>query len=83
MIQRRLVLSLLATTALLGACAQLPGGGSTDHPPVVFVHGNGDSASIWQTTVWRFESTCPTRWRATTTRRHSPGAPPPPSTWPI
>lgn len=54
MIQRRLVLSLLATAALLGACATPPGG--ADHPPVVFVHGNGDSASIWQTTVWRFES---------------------------
>jgi len=56
MIQRRLVLSLLATAALLGACAHPPGGTTADHPPVVFVHGNGDSASIWQTTVWRFES---------------------------
>lgn len=25
-------------------------------PPVVFVHGNGDSAALWQTTLWRFES---------------------------
>ncbi len=25
-------------------------------PPIVFVHGHGDSASIWQTLVWRFES---------------------------
>ena len=25
-------------------------------PPVVFVHGNGDTAGIWQTTIWRFES---------------------------
>ena len=24
--------------------------------PIVFVHGNGDSASIWMTTIWRFES---------------------------
>lgn len=56
MIQRRLALSLLATVALLGACAHPPGGSGADHPPVVFVHGNGDSASIWQTTVWRFES---------------------------
>ena len=54
MIQRRIVLSLLATSALLGACALPPRG--ADHPPVVFVHGNGDSASIWQTTVLRFES---------------------------
>jgi len=25
-------------------------------PPIVFVHGNGDSAALWQTTLWRFES---------------------------
>src|SRR2546429_9529546 len=25
-------------------------------PPVVFVHGNGDTAALWITTVWRFES---------------------------
>ena len=24
--------------------------------PIVFVHGNGDSSSLWITTVWRFES---------------------------
>jgi triacylglycerol esterase/lipase EstA (alpha/beta hydrolase family) len=24
--------------------------------PVVFVHGNGDSAALWHTTLWRFES---------------------------
>jgi triacylglycerol lipase len=27
-----------------------------ERPPIVFVHGNGDNASIWQTTIWRFES---------------------------
>ena len=26
------------------------------YKPVVFVHGNGDSAALWLTTVWRFES---------------------------
>ena len=25
-------------------------------PPVVFVHGNGDTAGLWITTQWRFES---------------------------
>jgi pimeloyl-ACP methyl ester carboxylesterase len=25
-------------------------------PPIVFVHGNGDTAALWLTTVWRFES---------------------------
>jgi len=24
--------------------------------PVVFVHGNGDTAALWHTTIWRFES---------------------------
>jgi pimeloyl-ACP methyl ester carboxylesterase len=27
-----------------------------DRPPIIFVHGNGDSASNWLTTLWRFES---------------------------
>ena len=26
------------------------------HPPIVFVHGNGDTAALWMTTVWRFET---------------------------
>ena len=24
--------------------------------PIVFVHGNGDYAALWTTTIWRFES---------------------------
>ncbi len=24
--------------------------------PILFVHGNGDTAALWYTTVWRFES---------------------------
>ena len=24
--------------------------------PILFVHGNGDSAALWYTTIWRFES---------------------------
>lgn len=39
---------------LLAACAPLATQDS--RPAIVFVHGNGDSASIWQSTVWRFES---------------------------
>ncbi|MFN3494591.1 MAG: alpha/beta fold hydrolase [Hydrogenophaga sp.] len=54
MLQRRTLLPLLAAGLLLAGCAATPNG--TDRPPIVFVHGNGDSASIWQTTVWRFES---------------------------
>jgi triacylglycerol lipase len=29
---------------------------SSDRPPIVFMHGNGDSAALWLTTIWRFES---------------------------
>jgi pimeloyl-ACP methyl ester carboxylesterase len=25
-------------------------------PPILFIHGNGDHAALWQTTLWRFES---------------------------
>ena len=48
--------SLLAAAALaLAGCAAAPG--LVPAPvPVVFVHGNGDSAALWQTTLWRFES---------------------------
>lgn len=27
-----------------------------DLPPIVFVHGNGDTAALWITTMWRFET---------------------------
>lgn len=43
-----------ALTLTVSACATGPF--MTDHPPIVFVHGNGDSAALWQTTIWRFES---------------------------
>ena len=52
-ITRRWLLAL-AAAALLGACAQGPS--LEQYPPVVFVHGNGDSASNWTATMWRFES---------------------------
>lgn len=54
MTTRRHLFVLVASSLLLGACATAPQGAS--QPPIVFVHGNGDSASIWQSTVWRFES---------------------------
>ncbi len=63
---RRDVLAGLVGSALLGGCAMhstSPGiaapaasGNTSSLPVIVFVHGNGDSASIWQTTLWRFES---------------------------
>lgn len=45
-----LVLALAVSGCALGPQAQ------TDLPPIVFVHGNGDAAAVWQTTAWRFES---------------------------
>jgi hypothetical protein len=32
------------------------GGGSSAPFPVLFLHGNGDHAALWLTTLWRFES---------------------------
>lgn len=51
--RRSLILGTLATT-MLAACTSVPP--SKDRPPIVFMHGNGDSAALWQTTIWRFES---------------------------
>ncbi|MBT2333562.1 twin-arginine translocation pathway signal [Variovorax paradoxus] len=54
---RRTLLALgLASTAMLTACATPPSPSYTERPPIVFMHGNGDSAALWQTTIWRFES---------------------------
>ena len=52
---RRLLLIGAAAAALLSACATGPSTTGT-LPPIVFVHGNGDSAALWTTTLWRFES---------------------------
>src|SRR5271163_4061769 len=30
--------------------------GSPEIPPILFVHGNGDHAALWLTTLWRMES---------------------------
>src|SRR5690242_1362698 len=32
------------------------GGGGGEMPPILFVHGNGDHAALWITTMWRMES---------------------------
>ncbi len=54
LLTRRHLWAWAAGLALLTACTTAPRQVST--PPVVFVHGNGDSATLWQTTLWRFES---------------------------
>ena len=54
MTTRRSIFAAMAGSLLLAACASTPDDNA--RPPIVFVHGNGDSASIWQSTLWRFES---------------------------
>lgn len=49
--RRNLLASAAAAVAAPARAQPVPG-----LPPIVFVHGNGDSASIWQTVLWRFES---------------------------
>ena len=44
----------LVLAFFLAACA---GSATRDsYPPIVFVHGNGDTAALWVPTIWRFES---------------------------
>ena len=57
---RRLWLALIggASAVVLAACALPPGRGAVEPalsaaPPIVFVHGNGDTAALWQSTLWR------------------------------
>jgi triacylglycerol lipase len=40
----------------MSACSTLMNPQTSPQTPIVFVHGNGDSAALWQTTLWRFES---------------------------
>jgi triacylglycerol lipase len=47
---------LLAAAAALAAASCAQGPQADTRPPIVFVHGNGDSAALWLTTIWRFES---------------------------
>ncbi|MDM0000815.1 twin-arginine translocation pathway signal [Variovorax sp. J22P240] len=51
--RRHLIAAGFAST-LLAACTTTPV--NQERPPIVFMHGNGDSAALWQTTIWRFES---------------------------
>lgn len=46
-----LPLGALATHPSVSAIAQ-----TAELPPVLFLHGNGDHAGLWQTAIWRFES---------------------------
>ncbi len=48
--------TFLALTGALLTTACATGPTTTGPEPIIFVHGNGDSAALWQTTIWRFES---------------------------
>ena len=52
--RRALMQITMCTGALALAGCATPS--TTALPPIVFVHGNGDSAALWTTTLWRFES---------------------------
>jgi len=53
----RSLASLVGLLALTAAAALAPAAqGAEPAPPILFVHGNGDSAALWTTIVWRFES---------------------------
>lgn len=48
---------IVGGAALAAGCASgLVPRDSVGTPPIVFVHGNGDTAALWLTTLWRFES---------------------------
>jgi hypothetical protein len=56
---RRAVLAGAAALAPASAFAQrrqAPARDEAGPPPIVFVHGNGDSAAVWINNFWRFES---------------------------
>jgi len=63
-ISRRTLLGAAGTLPLLTrgltapAVAQTPPNAaiSTEIPPILFAHGNGDHAALWITTLWRMES---------------------------
>ncbi len=44
----------LGFNALAQSAPAAPSG--ADIPPILFVHGNGDHAPVWMTTLWRMES---------------------------
>jgi hypothetical protein len=49
-------LPLLAKSFDFRAFAEAAPQTASDMPPVLFVHGNGDHAALWITTLWRMQS---------------------------
>lgn len=50
------LLAFAAPVGLSPASAAPARAAQTARLPIVFVHGNGDDAEVWITTIWRFES---------------------------
>src|SRR5437588_11232338 len=66
-LSRRLILKSAGALPLLAGSFALPLFGvraqtvpaaatPTSVPPILFIHGNGDHAALWITTLWRMES---------------------------
>lgn len=60
-ISRRTLLGAAGTMPLWSGGLMVPAAAQTasavaDIPPILFVHGNGDHAALWMTTLWRMES---------------------------
>jgi pimeloyl-ACP methyl ester carboxylesterase len=60
-LSRRTILKGLGALPLLAGDFRLPAfaetaPGASEIPPILFVHGNGDHAALWITTLWRMES---------------------------
>ena len=57
-LQGAAVLPVLANNFGFSAVAQTgpATAGAAEIPPILFVHGNGEQASLWMTTTWRMES---------------------------
>jgi pimeloyl-ACP methyl ester carboxylesterase len=50
------VLPLAVANFDLAAIAQSTPAAAVEVPPILFVHGNGDQAPVWITTLWRMET---------------------------
>src|SRR3954454_13414159 len=64
-LQGAAVLPLAVGNFGFGAAAQTGAAPAGDIPPIMFVHGNGDHAALWMTTLWRMESNGISRDRMT------------------
>ena len=51
-----LSLPLVAGSFRTAFAQATPAASGAEIPPILFVHGNGDHAALWMTTLWRMES---------------------------